>query len=210
MTTLIIGANGKIGRLVVQELVEAGEQPLAMVRSSEQEEELRAMGADTVVGNLEGNFEPALIGCNRVVFTAGSGASTGADKTILVDLWGAMRAVDAAVTADVEHFVMVSSRGAEDPDNGPEKIKHYNVCKRLADDHLVRSGLNYTILRPGRLLDEPATGRLTTEWPVTPDEQCITRADVAKAVAYSLKHQQTRGKIYPLFQGTAPLEEVLV
>jgi uncharacterized protein YbjT (DUF2867 family) len=209
MTTLIIGANGQIGRLLIDELRAAGERPRAMIRDRSQASCMEVLGAEPVVADLEGDFSHALDGADRVVFTAGSGPKTGPDKTILVDLWGAIKAVDAAKTAGVKHFVMVSSRGAEDPDRGPEKIKPYCVCKKLADDHLLSSGLPYTILRPGRLTDEPATDRFTTEWPDDPDEQWITRQDVARAATFCLASERTRGKIYPLFHGEQTLEEAL-
>lgn len=209
MTTLIIGANGQIGRLLIDELHAAGERPRAMIRDESQADGVKVSGAEPVVADLEGDFSRAFEGVDRVVFTAGSGPKTGPDKTILVDLWGAMKAVDAAKAAGVAHFVMVSSRGAEDPDNGPQKIKPYCVCKKLADDYLLASGLNSTILRPGRLTDDPASGRITTGRPDDPDEQWITRQDVARAVAFCLANEHTRGKIYPLFHGGRSLEDAL-
>lgn len=209
MSTLIIGANGQIGRLLVQSLVRSGEQPRAMVRNAEQEPELQEMGAQTVLGDLEDNFDTALEGCNKLVFTAGSGPKTGADKTILVDMWGAIKAIDAARLAGIEHFVMVSSRGAEDPERGPAKIKHYRVCKRIADNYLVDSGLYYSILRPGALTNDPAIGKITTGKPESEEEQWIPRADVADAIAYCLGQPSTRGKIYPLFHGDQPIDKAL-
>lgn len=208
MSTLIIGAHGQIGQLLIQELVRTEETPSAMVRSTAQVEQVKQLGAKPVIADLEEPFEHALEGCNRVVFTAGSGPHTGADKTILVDLWGAINAIDAAEEAGVEQFVMVSSRGAENPEAGPLKIKHYTVCKKLADDHLILSDVPYTILRPGRLTDDPATGRLTTHWPDNPEDQWIPRQDVARAIAYCLGRKETLNHIYPLFQGDQPLENI--
>lgn len=209
MTTLIIGANGQIGRLLIEELVAEGERPRAMIRDPGQAADLEAMGAEPVVADLEGDFAHALAGADRVVFTAGSGPKTGPDKTILVDLWGAMKAVDAARGAGVEHFVMVSSRGAEDPENGPQKIKPYSVCKKVADDYLMASGVTFTILRPGRLTDDPATDGVTTSRPDDPNEQWITRHDVARAIVFCLADERTRGEVYPLFHGEQSLDEAL-
>ena len=170
---------------------------------------LEAAGAEVVLGDLEQGIGDALAGCDSVVFTAGSGAHTGADKTILVDLWGAIKAIDAASESGVRHFLMVSSRGAEDPDGGPSAIKHYTVCKKLADDHLIRSGLGYTILRPGRLTDDAATGRVDTVAPDELNEQWISRADVARAIVHCLHTPATVGRIYPLFRGAKPIPDVL-
>lgn len=209
MSVLIIGAHGQIGQLLIRELVAAGQTPNAMVRSPEQARHVTALGAEPVMADLEEDFSHALKGCDQVVFTAGSGPHTGADKTILVDLWGAIKSVDAAEAAQVSHFVMVSSRGAEDPEGGPAKIKHYTVCKKLADDHLLRSQLNYTILRPGRLTDDPATDGVRTDWPEQPEDQWITRQDVARAIAHCLNNPQTHKGIYPLFNGQQSLAEAL-
>ena len=207
MTTLIIGANGQIGQILIKQLCERGERTRAMVRAPAPH--LAELGAEVVIADLEQDFGEALSGCDRVVFSAGSGASTGADKTILVDMWGAMRAVDYAKQHRVKQFVMISSRGAEDPDNGPAAIKHYSACKKLADDHLRHSGLPYTILRPGRLTNEPATGLFSTTMPSDKDAQVITREDVASATAYCLTKPAAIGNIYPLVNGSNPLDTAL-
>lgn len=207
MTTLIVGASGNIGRIVASSLSDLGRPPRALVRRPDTA--LEDMGAEVVLGDLEQGIGDALAGCDSVVFTAGSGGHTGADKTILVDLWGAIKAIDAANEAGVRHFVMVSSRGAEDPDRGPTTIKHYTVCKKLADDHLVRSGLGYTILRPGRLTDDSATGRVDTLAPDDLNAQRISRADVAGAVVHCLETPATVGRIYPLFQGSTRIQDAL-
>ncbi|MCP8900924.1 SDR family oxidoreductase [Gilvimarinus xylanilyticus] len=208
MTTLVIGAAGQIGRMIVSKLHERGEPVIAMLRKPDAE--LEALGVEIRFADLEQDFSHALAGCDQIIFTAGSGAKTGADKTILVDMWGAIKLVDAAKQAGVKQFVMVSSRGAEDPDNGPAAIKHYSVCKKIADDYLLASGVNYTILRPGRLLNEPATGGFSTTMPDTKDAQIITREDVADACIYCLQTSGTLNKIYPLVNGDQPLTESLI
>lgn len=209
MSTLIIGANGQIGRLLVQRMAKSGAIPRAMVRRLEQARILQEMGAQTVIGDLEENIDNALDGCDKVVFTAGSGPKTGPDKTVLVDLWGAIKAIDAARRFGIEHFVMVSSRGAQDPDSSPEKIRHYTVCKRVADNHLIDSGVPYTILRPGALTNDPGTDRITTVWPEGDADQWITREDVANVIHHCLEHPLTKGRIYPLFHGDQPIETAL-
>ena len=207
MRTLIIGAAGQIGRLLVPILVEAGQRPRALVRRPGQD--LQPLGAEVVQGDLEVGIDHVLRGCDKVVFTAGSGGHTGADKTVLVDLWGAMKAIDAARRAGIQQFVMVSSRGAEDPDKGPSAIKHYTVCKKVADDHLMRSGVPYTILRPGRLTNDPARLRVSTALPDVASEQWIPRADVAHVIAHSLTHDYTHGRIYPLTHGEQSIDQAL-
>ncbi|PTY37221.1 oxidoreductase [Saccharospirillum sp. MSK14-1] len=209
MTTLVIGAHGQIGQRLIKHLAASGDTPRAMIRSQEQAQTIKALGGEPVIADLEGDFSAALTGCDKVVFTAGSGGHTGADKTVLIDLWGAIKAVDAAKASGVKQFVMVSSRGAENPDAAPARIKHYTVCKHLADEHLIHSGLTYSILRPGRLTDEDATDQVRTDWPDSQEEQWVTRADVAAAIAHCLSSNATHQRIYPLFHGEQRVAEAL-
>lgn len=180
MHILVIGANGKIGRLLLPLLAEAGHEVRGMVRDAAQEAGVRERGGEPVVADLEGEFGHALEGCDAVVFTAGSGGHTGADRTVAVDGLGAIRAVDAARAAGARRFVMVSARGADRPDRS-EAIRHYLVAKAIADGYLERAGLDHTIVRPGRLSDDPPTGRIRVGDDLGGGE--ITRGDVAATVA---------------------------
>tara|TARA_B100000745_G_scaffold25496_2_gene16715 strand:- start:1733 stop:2371 length:639 start_codon:yes stop_codon:yes gene_type:complete len=206
---LIIGANGAIGRMVAQKLLAQGKPVVAMIRNTDQQSYFTELGAEVVIADLEGDFRHAFTGCEKVVFTAGSGPKTGADKTLLVDLWAASRSVDYAKTFNIRQFVMVSARGAADPDLGPVSIKPYNVAKRFADQYLLDSGIPCTILRPGRLLNEQATHRFTTLRPAEPENQVITREDTADAIVYCLNHPSTIGEVAELYQGELPLSAVL-
>ena len=206
---LIIGANGKIGRQLVRMMVENGLPVRAMVRKPEQLEEYEKIGAEAVLGDLEKDFSEAFEGCDKVVFSAGSGSATGADKTLLIDLWGAIKAVDFARQKGIDHFIMISSMNSADPDSGPVAIKHYLVAKFAADEYLKNSGLEYSILRPARLIDDPGTGKIRTDRTDNADERIIPRADVAAAALYCLKTDSTRGLIVDLRQGEAPLDKVL-
>lgn len=209
MNILVIGANGQIGRILCRRLVEAGDHVRALLRHQEQFPALRACGAEPVGGDLEDTFEDALEGCDAVVFTAGSGGKTGGDKTLLVDLWGAVRAMRACETRGVRRFVMVSALRAHDPDTGPAAIRHYLVAKHVADEYLMRSGLDYTILRPGRLLDEPGTGRVTLTLSGPREVADIPRADVAHVVQACLKANETVGGCYDLVSGDTPIEKAV-
>lgn len=205
--TLVIGAGGQIGRLLVQQLADRQQPVVAMVRDRRQVS--FPPSVEVVEADLEGDFSHAFLGCTRVVFTAGSGAKTGPDKTLLVDLWGAKRAVDIAREQGVEQFVMVSARNAGDPDNGPEAIKPYLVAKHFADEYLISSSVPYTVLRPGRLTDEPATGRITTQRPDDAAQQVITRADSADIIVQSLGNDQALGKVVELYQSEQESSESL-
>ncbi|MDB2705065.1 SDR family oxidoreductase [Pseudomonadota bacterium] len=204
---LVIGSTGNIGKLVVSQLGSQNCKVIAMVR----DKSLASFGPEVnvVEGDLESNFESLLHNVDCVVFTAGSGATTGFDKTLLVDLWGACKAIDASKKSGVKHFIMISSIGADDPDNGLESIKPYLVAKHFADDYLIASGLPYSILRPGRLTNDEGLGLITTIRPSEQSQQAVSRQDTAKAIIHCVNDKQTHGKIFELYKGKFKLEEVL-
>ena len=171
-----------------------------MVRDQSVAQDMAEQGAELLVADLENEFSAALAGCQKVVFTAGSGANTGAEKTLLIDLWAACKAVDYAKQQAVQQFVMVSSRGADNPDQGPAAIKPYLVAKHFADEYLLNSSVPYTILQPGRLLDQPGSGLVSTQRPADPAKQCISREDTAQAIYHCLTHSHTIGRVYELYQ----------
>jgi uncharacterized protein YbjT (DUF2867 family) len=207
MKILVIGANGKIGRLFCEKAAEQGLAVRAMVRDPEQRPFFESLGIETVLGDLEGEFGHSLEGCDRVVFTAGSGGHTGGDKTLLVDLYGAIRAIEKSEQRGIQHFVMVSAIRAEQPLEGPRAIRHYLVAKKLADDRLRASGVSYTILRPGRLSDEPASSRVRSD-PAAGPGMTISRENVALCVLASLRQPRARGQSIDLLDGEQPIEDL--
>jgi nucleoside-diphosphate-sugar epimerase len=210
MVIAVIGANGGIGRRLLPLLNDAGHNPLGVVRSRDQFDAVRERGGEPRLGDLEGEFAPALDGADAVVFTAGAGGSTGWDKTILVDLWGAERAVRACEEQGIDRFVMISSRGAGDPESRQGPIKPYIVAKHVADRTLQRSSLDETILRPTRLTDDEVTGRVAAYVDTDPESgDSIPRADVAQAVVESLKTDATIGHAITLYGGDTPIDEAL-
>lgn len=209
--TLVIGANGQIGKQLIGMMALANMPVKAMIRNPEQAEDLKKLGAETIIADLEAPLpDEAFVDCDKVVFTAGSGGKTGADKTILIDLWAAVKAVDMAKKHNIKQFVLVSSRDAGDPENGTPAIKHYNICKHFADKHLLESGVPYTILRPGLLTNDAATGLITTHRPETKEAMTITRADVAACVLQSLNHSEAINQIDELYNGDMPIAEAFI
>jgi len=209
--TLVIGANGQIGRQLIGMMALAKMPIKAMVRTQFQADELNKLGAETIIADLENPLpDEAFDDCDKVVFTAGSGGKTGADKTILVDLWGAVKAVDMAKKHNIKQFLMVSARDAGDPENGTVAIKHYNICKHFADKHLLESGVPYTILRPGRLTDLAATGRITTQRPDDKEAMTITRADVAACIVQCLDHSEAINQVDEIYNGEMPIAEAFI
>lgn len=205
--TLIIGASGQIGKMTTQKLLDDGTMVVGLVRDKSKLSDIKSENLDVVEGDLEQDFSHAFKGCDKVIFAAGSGGSTGADKTMLIDLWSACKAVDYAKAANVSQFVMISSIGADDPAQGSDEMKPYLVAKHMADEHLINSGLNYTVLRPGSLKDEDAKGGFQTAKPDSKEKMIITREDVAEALVFVLGNQNVNNSTYELFNGNQSLEQ---
>lgn len=210
MMVLVIGAAGDVGRLVVKSLSENIQHHVkAMVRQTAQMADMEKLGAKPILADLEQGFSYAMNDVNAVIFTAGSGSSTGPDKTTAVDRNGAIKAIDLAVSHGIERFVMLSSMGADRPDAGPESIQHYLQAKHDADAHLMKSGLAYTIVRPGALIDGPASGKIDAAVQVADRTKPITRADVAEVLVQSLLAEKTENRIFEIVQGDVPISEAL-
>ncbi len=151
MNILVAGATGKTGLRLVDELSSRGHNPIALVRESSDTSSLPS-GVEQRLGDLTDLQDDACEGCEVVVFAAGSGGDTSAEMTDKVDRDGAMRLIDLASNSGVGRFVMLSSVGADNPDQGGE-LAHYLQAKHDADEHLKASGLNYAIVRPVSLTD---------------------------------------------------------
>lgn len=209
MTTLVIGANGQIGRQFCTLAHDAGLAIRAMVRDPAQAAWFEARGIPAVVADLEGDFAHALEGCDELVFTAGSGPHTGPDKTLLIDLHGAMRAVDLAAERGLRRFVMVSALRAEDPQAAPEKLRPYMAAKRAADAYLAASPVPRVILKPGRLTDAPASGRVATSLAETGGDNTVSRGNVARALCHLLQARDLVDRDIHLLDGERPIDEAL-
>ena len=151
MTILVAGATGKTGLLLVQELLDQGHKPTALVRESSDTSAL-PQGVDLRRGDLTDLHDGVCDGMDAVIFAAGSGGSTGPEMTDKVDRDGARRLTDLARDAKVTRFVMLSSVGADQTDPTGEPA-HYHRAKHAAAEHLIASGLAYAILRPVALTD---------------------------------------------------------
>lgn len=211
MKVFLVGANGQIGKQVLQQLSASDKHSVkAMVRKQEQLDDLKEQGFDAVLANLEGSvseLEKAMQGADAVVFSAGSGGSTGYDKTLLIDLDGAVKTMEAAEKVGAKRFVLVSTIQAHRRENWIDELKPYYVTKHYADRMLEASKLNYTIIRPGWLLNEPGTGKVVA----TDDLEIgkIPRVDVAKTIVAVLDEPNTIRKSFDLISGEADIKEAL-
>ncbi len=208
MKTLVIGANGQIGRQFCELAIDAGLPIRAMIRHSDQQGWFRERGIETVIGDLEGDFRKAFYGCDQAVFAAGSGPHTGPDKTLLIDLHGAIRAIDLASELGLSRFLMVSALRAEKPLDAPEKLRAYMTAKHAADAHLRAARVPHVILKPGRLTDEPATRRVATSLDEAGDNR-VSRANVAHALLHLAQRGNLARREYALLDGERTLDAAL-
>jgi uncharacterized protein YbjT (DUF2867 family) len=211
MKVFVVGATGQIGKHLINLLQKSEQHTVrAMVRKEEQAEELKRQGIDVAVASLEGSVEDiaeAAEGCDAIVFTAGSGGSTGYDKTLLIDLDGAAKTVEAAEQAGITRFVIVSALQANQRENWNKEIVPYYVAKHYADRMVVTSNLDYTVIRPGGLLNEVSTGKVLASENL--ERGSIPREDVATTIYASLDAQQTFKKSFDLISGETQIEEAL-
>ncbi|CAH0344633.1 SDR family oxidoreductase [Bacillus sp. CECT 9360] len=209
MNILIAGANGKTGKILVDLLAQNGHTVKAMIRKEEQSEKMKELGAVPVLADLEKDTNHAFKDIDAVIFAAGSGSKTGPEKTIDVDRNGAIRLIDTAKKNDVNHFVMLSSMGADHPEQGVKEMQPYFQAKHDADEHLLSSGLAFTIVRPGFLTDGEPTGEIIAQTKLENNKGEITRGDVAKVLVESLMLESTKNKTFEILNGNVPIEEAL-
>ncbi|WP_299741769.1 SDR family oxidoreductase [Rossellomorea sp. y25] len=211
MNVAVVGANGQIGKQVVGLLKESSEHtPRAIVRKEEQAHSFEQDGVQSSLVDLEGTVDQIANGlkdADAVVFTAGSGGKTGADKTLLIDLDGAVKAMEAAKQAGIDRFVMVSALQAHHRENWNESLKPYYVAKHFADRALEQSGLTYTIIRPGGLLNESGTGKVAAAENLS--RGSIPREDVARTIVASLTEERTFNRGFDLISGNDGIEEAV-
>ena len=148
-----------------------------------------------------------MAGAHVVVFAAGAGAGSGAERKLTIDRDGAIKLLDAAVAAGVERYVMVSSIGAENPPDGDDVFSVYLRAKAEADRALAESDRAWTILRPGILTDEAGTGRVRVERQPVRGE--ISRDDVAAVLAALLHEAGSVGAVLYAVGGEEAIDEAL-
>lgn len=215
MNVLIIGANGKVGQKLVEKMKDSENYtPIAMVRKTEQQEKYKSQGVETVLTDLEGSIDPitkAAKKADAIVFTAGAGGA-GDDKTMLVDLDGAVKSMKAAERADIKRFVLISGNGVHKWHENThqewmDEIPVYSAAKYYADVWLQNTDLDYTIIRPGHLNDGEGSGKIQIG-----DElgnKPMAREDVASVILASLEEDQTIGKAFDVINGDTSIEEAL-
>ena len=209
MDVVIAGGHGKIALQLGRLLSERGDRARGLIRKAEHESDLRDAGMQPVMCDLEtgADVAAAIDGADAVVFAAGAGPGSGADRKWTVDYAAAAKLVVAAQGRGVRRYVMVSALGAAAPPDGDEVFAVYLRAKAQADRELASSSLDWTIVRPGRLTDDEPTGRVSAAESVGRGE--LPRADVAAVLLAVLDEPGTIGSTFELVGGETPIAEAV-
>lgn len=207
MDVVVIGGHGKVAQRLLLALQRDGHRTRGVVRNRDHSFDLKQLGAEPIVADVEQGADLAepIRGADAVVFAAGAGPGSGPERKQTMDLGGAVILIDAAKSEGVARYLMISSMGAADPSQGPQRMRPYLEAKAEADQHLVASGLDYTIVRPGSLTDEPGTGMVSAASHLGRGGQ-VSRDDVAQTLAAVLWHDNTIAKTFELLAGETPIE----
>jgi uncharacterized protein YbjT (DUF2867 family) len=206
----IAGGHGKIAMRLTPLLDARGDSVRSLVRNPAHADEVREAGGEPIVCDLESASEDevaeAISEADAVVFAAGAGPGSGEERKRTMDYGGAVKLIAAAKAKGSDRYVMVSSMGAN-PDADGEGFAVYLRAKGQADAELEASGLDYTIVRPSRLTDDPGTGRVTLGEGIGRGQ--IPRDDVAALLAASLLAPNTIGKTFEAISGQVPIEDAI-
>jgi uncharacterized protein YbjT (DUF2867 family) len=213
MRIVIAGGHGKIAMLLSRLLAEAGHEPIGLIRNPDHADDLLAVGATPVVLDLEqtevGEVADVLKDVDAVVFTAGAGPGSSADRKLTLDRDGAILVADAAEDAGVRRLIVISAMGADefDPESG-EVFQVYLRAKSEADAVVRGRDLDWTIVRPGSLTDDTPTGLVSVG--ETVDRGRIPRADVADLVAQLIMANAGIHRQFETVSGDIPIPKAVL
>ncbi|UPS92158.1 SDR family oxidoreductase [Bizionia sp. M204] len=202
---LVAGAHGTTGKKIVNLLSESQYfNPIAMVRKEEQIPFFKSKNVDTILADLEQDVTPAFkTPIDKVIFAAGSGGK----NVVAVDQEGAKKLIDASKQNNIRKFVMLSSMGADNPESVSE-LKDYLKAKQNADNHLIKSGLNYSIVRPGALTDGELSNKIELESKLNKQGE-ISRNDVAQTLVRTLNDDVANKATFEIIKGDTLIADAL-
>lgn len=208
----IAGGHGQIALHLERRLTAAGHHCTAIIRNPDQADDVRAAGAEPVVLDLEkanvDELAATLTGHDVVVFAAGAGPSSGAQRKATVDRDGAILLANAATQAGIQRYVMISAMAADEGDPESDDIfQIYLVAKGDADRAVRESGLDWTIVRPGRLTNDEPTGLVDAGEAV--ERAAIPRADVAAVLVAVIEGVATIGATFEVVAGSTPIDDAV-
>lgn len=201
---LVAGANGTTGRKVIN-LLNASQyfQPVAMVRKHDQSEYFIGRGIPIIIADLEDTITDTVKGMDKVIFAAGSGGK----KVKEVDENGAKKMIEDCVKHQIKKFVMLSSMGADNPSKS-EDLKAYLEAKHNADEYLKASKLTHTIVRPGSLTDDKATGKIKLAASLNMSGS-ISRDNVAQTLVRALHDDGPKNITFEIIEGKTLIGKAL-
>jgi len=216
MEVLVAGGHGQIALRLLKLLSERGHRGRGLIRNPDHAADLRAVGAEPVLCDLESASAPeiaeAVRGADAAVFAAGAGPGSGAVRKDTVDRGAAVLLAQACELAGVRRYVMVSSMGADTgaaglPDGADEVFAAYLDAKKAADDDLRTRDLDWTILRPGALTMASGSGHVRLAEKTGRGE--VPREDVAAVLLALLDEPRTAGLTLELIGGDTPIPEAV-
>jgi nucleoside-diphosphate-sugar epimerase len=215
MRVVIAGGHGKIALILERLLAQRNDSVVGLISNPAHSVDLETVGAEAIVVDLEqasvDEVAAHLRGADAVVFAAGAGPGSGAARKETVDRNAAILLADAAQAAGVRRYVMISAMGAdaEAPDDAGDPVfVAYLRAKGAADDAIRRrDSLDWTIVRPGRLTDESATGRVKVARETGRD--AIPREDVAAVVVAVLDTPASIGQTFEVVSGDDPIANAI-
>ncbi|TXD37121.1 SDR family oxidoreductase [Lujinxingia vulgaris] len=208
MDVVIVGAHGTVAMHLHPMLKERGHSVRGVIRKAEQRDELNKTGAEAILFDLENDADLATaIGqADVVVFAAGAGPGSGKARKYTVDRDGARKLIEAAKTNGIKRYIMLSAMGVdEDRAYDDEVFAAYVDAKAQADAALRESGLDYAIIRPGRLTDDEGNGHISVGKSVAEGE--IPREDVAAIIAYLVEHPELMNLQFEVTSGKQSISE---
>lgn len=209
MNVDIVGGHGKIAMRLAKILADRGDSPRGIIRKTEQAKDLEEIGAEPIVLDIENvdDISDALAGADAVVFAAGAGPGSGPARKRTVDYGGAVKLAEGCIVKGIRRYLMISSIGSNRPDTWSDEMRPYLEAKAEADKFLMETGLDYTIIRPGGLTDDPGTGKVQVADQA--DYAKVPRDDVAATLAACLTADNTIGKAFDLVGGETPIAEAI-
>ena len=213
MRVVIAGGHGQIALRLTKLLSDDGHEVVGLVRNPDHEADIAAAGGQAAVLDLERADADAvaevLAQADVAIFAAGAGPGSGNERKDTVDRGAAALFAEASVQAGVRRHIQVSSMGADQADTltDDETFTIYLRAKKAAEDDLRSRDLDWTILRPGHLTNDPGTGLI-----LIADQTgngSISRDDVALTLAGLCTTKASIGRVLELVAGQTPVTEAL-
>jgi uncharacterized protein YbjT (DUF2867 family) len=207
----IAGAHGKIALRLARLLSAEGNRVIGLIRNPDHVADVTQAGASPVLCDLEqasvDEITGAIDGADAVVFAAGAGPGSGADRKLSMDRDGAIKLLRAATAAGAPRYLVVSSTGAENPPSGDEVVEVYLRAKADADAAIAASDRDWTIVRPGGLTDDAGTGHVRID--AAPFRGSVPRDDVASVLARLLADSRSARRILYVNSGEQSIDQAL-